>query len=229
MTRNCKLAAAAAVLALAVGAAAGADASVLTFDGDICNGGLTCSDSLRIDQTYGDTAAVDVQYNHDITSPANTTGAAGAELQWWDTGYNDLVNVAWGGVNDAAGTPMIFLKPVTGRTVTLNGFDLGGFLLAERETQVTIVDGLNNVLYASGTIMAGTGPITARHFSFNLSSATGIGIQWGPSGFNVGMDNVDFTTGAAAGVPEPATWAMLILGLGAAGSLIRHRRAFASS
>ena len=32
----------------------------------------------------------------------------------------------------------------------------------------------------------------------------------------------------AAGVPEPATWAMLILGFGAAGSLIRRRRALAA-
>ena len=33
--------------------------------------------------------------------------------------------------------------------------------------------------------------------------------------------------GVAAGVPEPATWAMMLLGFGAAGTLLRTRRRYA--
>ena len=221
MILNGKFAAAAAALGLALVATTGANASVLTFDGNICFGGNVCGIGSLIDQTYGDTATVDVQYNRDITDGIYTTGGAGSELSWWDTGYNDLVNVAWG---NSAGTPMIFLKPTTGLTVFLNGFDLGGFPSAQNATQVTIVNGLNQVLYASGPITAGTSPFVARHFSFNLSSASGIGIQWGPDGFNVGIDNVDFTTAAVTGVPELGTWALMLAGFGLAGAGLRARR-----
>lgn len=226
MTWNCKFAAGAAVLGLAVGAAAGANASVLTFDGPICNGGSACSDGATIDQIYGDTAAVDVQYNRDITNGSFTTGAMGSELRWWDTDYNDLVNVAWGGRNDAVGTPMIFLRPLAGFSVTLNGFDLGAFFRAERGSQITLVDGQGATLYSSGPILVGTGDMH-NHFNFNITSANGIGVQWGPSGLNVGIDNVSFDASALpdSSAPEPATWAMLILGFGATGSLIRRRRA----
>ena len=45
---------------------ASAQAAVLTFDGDICGGGTSCSDSERIDATYGDiTDVIDVQYADD--------------------------------------------------------------------------------------------------------------------------------------------------------------------
>ena len=224
MIWNCKLAAAAAALGLALVASAEANASVLTFDGNICFGGNACGNGSLIDQTYGDTATVDVQYNRDVTNGAFTTGAAGSELSWWDTGYNNLVNVAWGGFHPGSGTPMIFLKPMAGLAVVLNGFDLGGFPNSQNATQVTIVNGLNQVLYASGAITAGTGPFVARHFSFNLSSASGIGIQWGPDGFNVGIDNVDFTTAAVTGVPELGTWALMLAGFGLAGAALRARR-----
>lgn len=47
----------------------------------------------------------------------------------------------------------------------------------------------------------------------------------GGSGNNIGpiADNLDLNLNG--GVPEPATWAMMILGFGAAGSIIRRRRA----
>ncbi len=45
--------------------------------------------------------------------------------------------------------------------------------------------------------------------------ATGRGLQ---------LDNLVVTGTPVAGVPEPATWAMMILGFGAAGSVLRRRR-----
>ena len=49
---------------------------------------------------------------------------------------------------------------------------------------------------------------------------TGIKLESRTNSFEI--DNL-----AIAGVPEPATWAMMIVGFGAAGSLIRRRRAMA--
>jgi hypothetical protein len=41
-----------------------------------------------------------------------------------------------------------------------------------------------------------------------------------------GLDNIRYDVQAfvQASVPEPATWAMMILGFGGVGALLRHRR-----
>jgi hypothetical protein len=199
-----------------------AHAGVLTFDGNICNGGTACNDYNPIDQGYGSTATVNVLYNRDITDGTLSLGAANSTLKFWDTGYNQLLNIAWGGSSDAAGTPEIFLSPTAGNSVTLTGFDLGAWFHTSRGSQVTIVDGLNNVLYSSGPIVVGTGDL-ANHFAFNLTSSNGIGIEWGPSGYNVGIDNVAFSDGSGA-VPEPAAWVMMIAGFGVIGAGLRSSK-----
>ncbi len=43
-------------------------------------------------------------------------------------------------------------------------------------------------------------------------------------GYWVGTRNLSTFTGAVSAVPEPATWAMMIIGFGAAGAAIRRRR-----
>src|SRR5262245_8307172 len=103
-----------AVVAIA-GSAQAARADVLyqslTFDGAICTTGV-CAPGGAISQSYGDVAGVvDVQYNRDISS--FTTGAAGAEMLFYNTGYSNLTNVAYG----TGGVSEIFLQPLNGRTV----------------------------------------------------------------------------------------------------------------
>ena len=214
MIWTCKFAAAAALFGLTLGAAAGANASVLTFDGNICNGGQVCANGGNIDSTYGDIAGqLDVQY-------ADTD----ANLHFWDIGYNELTNVAWG---NHVGASSIILVPRTGYSVTLNGFDLGAWPSAVNGSQVTISAVGGPVLFSSGSILVGTGNLSS-HFTGGYTSASGIIINWGPDSFNTGIDNVDFTVNRFNAVPEPATWAMLILGFAAAGSSLRRRRALAA-
>ncbi len=203
---------------LSFGVAGASQANVLTFDGNICNGGQACADYGLIDASYGDVAGVvDVQYNHDVTG-----GAPGSNLQFWDSAYSDLTNVAWGGNGDCCGTPEILLKPLGGHSVTLNSFDLGSWPNLSRTTQVTIVDGFGNVLGSTGNFTV-DGTNHAHVTLIGFTSSNGIGIEWGPSGYNVGIDNVDFTL-SGVGVPEPATWAMTILGFGLLGAAVRRRR-----
>ena len=65
-----------------------------------------------------------------------------------------------------------------------------------------------------------------NHFDFNLTSANGIGIQFGPDGYNVGIDNVSFAVDRVVdgGVPEPASWALMLLGFAGLGAVMRRRR-----
>lgn len=203
-----------ALQSLATGASA--ITSTLTFDGNICfdgvTGGLACSNYGLIDPAYGDIAGtVDVQYDRLL-------GSGGEPLSFWDTTYSDLINVAWGSNGDAAGTAEIFIKPDAGNTVTLKSLDLGSYNYTSRDTQLTILDGEGNILASSGAITI-LGSVHS-HFDIDLASASGIRIQWGPSAYNVGIDNVVFEVSA---VPEPQEYALLLAGLGLVGWAARRR------
>ena len=189
-------------------------AAVLTFPNSQCsvnpNGSgaaSACSNFLYINQAYGDAANVDITYKDLINT--------GSSLKWWDTNYSDLIGVAWGGNSDANGasSDRIEIKPLLGGTVTLNGFDLGAYPNTALNTQLRIVDLVTNAVllnYSAQTI--GTGGIHT-HFSPNISSANGVAIEWRDSGYNVGIDNIDFTVGTGGTIPEPGSLALLGLGL----------------
>ena len=215
------LMAGAGVLALGSGSAS---AYTLTFDGDICTAS-PCTNFSLIQQSYGDVAGVvDVKYNYDINNPGTTTGAAGSEMSFWTTDYNDLVNVAY---SSTGGIPTIFLQPLAGQAVTLNGLDLGAWPNRTGLSQLTIVDGLNNVLFTTGggpfSEPVGVGSTTHNHYSFLLTSLTGIGIQFGPESYNVGIDNVDFTVGVNP-VPLPAALPLFASAVALFGVYARRRK-----
>jgi hypothetical protein len=169
----------------------------LTFDGPICGGACTPGYST-ISQSYGDVAGVvDVQYNRDTS--ALTLGAAGAEMRFWSTGYSNLTNVAYGANNGVNGFAEIFLQPLNGRTVVLNSLDLGAWS-GSQPGGLTIVDGLGSVLFTTGSTTIGS-----NHFTFNISSTTGIGILV-QDPYWVGIDNIQFiahTPGPIVGAGLP--------------------------
>jgi hypothetical protein len=208
------LAASASVAAGLVFASGSAQADILTFDGAICGAAVSCANSQGISQSYGDTALVDVVSIDDVSS------ATPDSLLFWADGYSDLENVAWG---RAGATVGIHIIPIAGYQVTLNGFDLGSYPGADRQSQWWVYDGLGTLLGSSGGVVTVPGAAALHVGSF--ASTNGIRIHWGPDGFNVGIDNVDFTVSAidTGAVPEPATWALMILGFGAAGAALRRR------
>lgn len=190
-----------------------AQANVLTFGGNICNGGGACSNYALIDATYGDVAGqLDVVYDRNIAAGGET------RLSWWDV-YSGSPAVAWG---DSGATVEIFLQPLAGYQVTLNSLFMGSYLNANRGSQLTILSGAGATLFSSGALNVGAAGLT---FTPNLTSVDGLRIQFGPDGFDVGLDNIDFSISrVVAGVPEPASWAMMIAGVAATGAMLRRRR-----
>jgi PEP-CTERM motif len=207
-----------AAVAVLLGSSA-AHADILTFDGNSCTSNgtdvVSCGNGARFSQGFGDTANIDVQTRADGSTAVTPLGG----MFYWGSQYSGLTGVGYG---LAGGMPSIFLQPLSSGTVTLNSFQLGAWPDFTRNSQFSIFDGLGNVLFSSGPItVQGSTPSL---FTGSWSSTTGIGISFGPDGYNVGIDNIDYSFASAAAVPEPATWLMMLLGFGVIGTSVRSKR-----
>lgn len=212
----------AVVLTFVVLVAAPALADTLIFPNNICSdfsdgsgGFVGCADWSYINQAYGDTALVNVQYVDNVN--------AGNSLRWWNTDYNNLVGVAFGGNGDCQGCSnnSIVLLPAVGYQVTLNSFDIGAYSHAIRDSHILIYEyGTNTVMMDYGAQTIGVGDL-AVHFAPDVSSSLGIVINFYDSAYNNGIDNIDFTL-SPVGIPEPSS--LLLLGSGLLAGIAGLRR-----
>lgn len=193
--------------------AAGASTTI-TFDAssDQCvSNGSRCV--MR--QTYGDTAAVDVSYQN-IKADGTVVGVA----QQFYSNFGDLGNVLTAGSYLDGTLGQVTLKARDGYKISLLDFDFAGYVNFAPTLPLKVMDLLGNELVA-GVFSTGDGS-THRSLAVNSAFLDGIVIRWGPDSSVGGIDNIRYDVQAA--VPEPATWAMMILGFGGMGALLRHRR-----
>jgi hypothetical protein len=105
--------------------------------------------------------------------------------------------------------------PTTINHVTLDGLDIGS---------VDETSGIN--LFGNGFPIPRTDPWTNHTISFTATDAGSVQIDlrsYSVDGIGPLLDNVSLDV-TGGGVPEPASWALVILGFGAAGSALRRRR-----
>lgn len=211
-------------MALAATPALAAD-QLLDFSGNVCDtpGGV-CSDGAGISQSYGDSSTVDVQYRS-LSGQGNSSEDYSG-LSYWNGGYGDLSDVIWGGNGDLSGVPEIRFVASGGQLVTLNSFDMAGWY-GDYRSSARVYDLAYNLLFDTGAVLAPS----QGHLSFTpgVSNAGGLILQWGPSGYNAGLDNISFSFTGGGAVPEPATWALMILGIGAVGASLRRRQVLAAT
>jgi hypothetical protein len=208
-----------ALVAIAAAAPAQAATTVLSFNNAKCTPEPTCRSSLTIDQSYGDGVGVDVSYR--VFNPLDGLTYRNG-VTYWETGYGDLNGVIYGGDNRPYAVEIIF-KALAGYELSLSSFDLATYGRISPTTPVS-VETLSGASILSGP--QSTNPGSHNHVTVNSDYVTdGIRLTFGPDMFNVGMDNIAFDVrGVATGaVPEPATWAMLILGFFGSGALLRRR------
>jgi len=58
-----------------------------------------------------------------------------------------------------------------------------------------------------------------------LNGGAEMALQDGPDARYIGIDNLSRAGSTSGGVPEPAAWALMIVGFGGVGGLLRRRRA----
>jgi hypothetical protein len=219
--RRMAAALASAVVATAAAAPAQAATTVLSFNNAKCTPEPTCRSSLTVDQSYGDGVGVDVSYR--VFNPLDgTTYRQG--LTYWETGYGDLNGVVYSGASNPYRIEITF-KALAGYALSLSSFDLATYQRITASTPVNIETLSGGSLFSG---QQGTNPGGHNHVTVDTAYVTdGIRLMFGPDSFNVGIDNVAFDVRrvATAAVPEPATWAMMILGFFGTGALARRRRA----
>jgi PEP-CTERM motif len=186
--------AAAAVMALGVHAAGAAQASVVTFDDPAGN------------------ALLYQQFSHgqSFSDQGLTFTSYGTYMYVWDgssPNSNGTNNNIFAGFN--SGDVEIITK-VAGGNFDLNSIDMAISWYDGNPTEAITVNG------APLTISQ-----TLTTYNLNLDNVTSVTISGVPSnGGYWSADNIVFN----AGVPEPAPWAMMILGVGSIGLALRHRQ-----
>jgi hypothetical protein len=219
------------VLAVTVMAASAAQAAVvLTFEG------------------VGNTASINDFYNGGTDNLGNSGPNLGVSFSGPTLG---LVDFDAGGSGNFGNEPspdtiMFFLDASSAILNIAGGFDTGFsfYYTSSTEADVNVWSGLN----ATGALL-GTIHLTAQYQdgacagdptgNFCNFTASGVGfagiarsIDFGGTANYTGYDDITFgstTPGSGNPVPEPATWALMILGFGAAGASLRRRRSLAAT
>ncbi len=157
-----------------------------------------------IANSYGDTANVDV--THDIRLGLGNTASSNSPL-FWLTGYGDLTDVFWGGNFDFSGEfGELRLDSLTASPVTLNSFDLAGWIGDRSLIDIAVYDGSYNLLWSADDQFIPGDALPGEFASFSPNvSANSIILQW-ENPWGVAIDNISFSA-----VPEPT--ALGILGL----------------
>ncbi len=159
------------------------------------------SDYQALPPGYGDRVTAAVQNGFKYGTAGGTTpkivadyGTSSTTLENWQSGYGNLPNVVFSAPNGSKFT--MKLTADAGYNVSLSSFDMASFGSSYTINSITVTDGSGHSLFSKTKALIPNGT-THSHFSFSApltASSLIIGFDSSNSGgFNVGMDNVQFS------------------------------------
>jgi hypothetical protein len=205
-------------------------------------------DFENINATYPSGFAFIENYYNGGTSSVGTSGtnygvnfSANAQAICLNTIGTTCSNTSRGGLGDPNSQQggLFFLSGSETFLNFMSGFDTGfafNYVSASQPGTVNVYDGLNGTGTILATLLlspnAGSCPGYAAGFCpFSPTgvtfSGTALSIGFGGVANQIVFDDITFGSdipGGTNGVPEPATWAMMLMGFGAAGLAMRRRR-----
>lgn len=123
---------------------------------------------------------------------------------------------------------LIFFTPQAGYEVSFGDFTWSKTsATTSARFHFEVVDENDNLLFSAGN-SASTHVVNTAYFAGPLTFRFTNGGQGSVAIDRVAVNVRAVSSTPTGGVPEPASWAMMILGFGAAGSLVRRRRAAAA-
>ena len=204
-----------AALAVATLSTEPLQAATITFD-DVGISGFFLS------QNCCDVPGLDLSFRG-VNSVGNGATAV-PSLTFWRSGtsgysYGDLGDVAYVGPPGVAGE--IRFDVQGSNTLTLNSIDFGSGQGIARSSQVNIFDLSYNLLFSSSFTVPASGRTSV--LLGNFSDSSGLILQFGPDGYEVAIDNIRYDLNPfVAGVPESASWGMMIIGFAIVGGAMRR-------
>jgi len=204
-----------------VSASAWAGPIVLTFEG------------------VGDEAAVNDFYNGGTDSAGNSGTNYGVSFTNTSLGIIDSDAGGTGNIANepSASTVLFFLNSSSATLNYAAGFDTGFsfFYTSSTDATVNVWSGLNatGVLLGQITVSAQfnqgcSGDPTGSFCNWTAAgvnfSGTAMSIDFGGTANQTAYDNITFGSATPGGVPEPASWALMLGGFGMVGGTFRYRK-----
>ena len=144
-----------------------------------------------------------------------------------DLRHNDSVNTRWLSWENTSGATLTF---DFGKVVTLGKLALwDDHSTTNSLFRFSTPELLDFASFRPADAVKNPGPppqifdfrdVTTRYLTVTIEGCNASGSKW----TGCGVQEMAFAEGITGGVPEPTTWALMILGFGAAGAMLRRRR-----
>lgn len=160
--------------------------------------------------------------NAELATDFRDARLADTPLLYWTEGYSHITSGIFAQGGDTLARAQARLQPLNGQSLVLDSIDFGFYRLNPNVTLLLTIDDLATPGVDADYSFARTGPAGGT-MSLGLASSAGFLLRWGPNADDGGLNNFRYHFAPLPSVPEPATAALLLVGLAGVARAARPR------